>query len=178
MAIKSQCEQCKHYSSDYTPCSPTGATPYYNSYSCEHYSRRIVLEKPSDRQQPETPVQPPVPTTTGNTQQNPGTPKRMFSAVFSFNGRIRRLEYGLTYLVYFFYCLPMNVLSEDEISAGFAIIWLLLLIPAVWIFWAQGAKRCHDMGYNGWWQIVPFFILVMIFGKGETQINQYGAPAK
>lgn len=177
MAIKSQCEQCKHYVSDQTPCGPTGTVPYYNSYSCEHYSRGIVLDKPSDRQQPTAPQQP-SPTPSNPTQPNTGTPKKMFSAVFSFNGRIRRLEYGLTYLAYTFYCLPMNVLSEDEISGGFAIIWLLLLIPAVWIFWAQGAKRCHDMGYNGWWQIVPFFILVMIFGKGEAQINQYGDPAK
>jgi uncharacterized membrane protein YhaH (DUF805 family) len=102
----------------------------------------------------------------------------MFSAVFSFKGRIRRLEFGLTYLAYWFYCLPMNVLSEDEISAGFASIWLLLLIPAVWILLAQRTKRCHDLGYSGWWQLVPFFDLLLIFSKGESQINQYGAPAK
>lgn len=178
MAIKSQCEQCKHYVSDQTPCGPTGTVPYYNSYSCEHYSRGIVLDKPSDRQQPTTPQQQPSSTPSSTTQPNTGTPKKMFTAVFSFKGRIRRLEFGLTYLAYWFFCLPMNVLSEDEISAGFASIWLLLLIPVVWILLAQRTKRCHDLGYSGWWQLVPFFDLLLIFSKGEPQINQYGAPAK
>ena len=174
MAIKSQCEQCKHYSSDHTPCGPTGAAPYYNSYSCEHYSRRIVLDKPSDRQQSTAPLQPPLPPPSGNTQPNPGTPKRMFSAVFSFDGRIRRLEYGLTFIAYMFMSFILALLSEAELY----ILWLIFYVPVMWILYAQGAKRCHDMGYNGWWQIVPFFFLVMIFGKQEPQINQYGAPAK
>jgi uncharacterized membrane protein YhaH (DUF805 family) len=94
--------------------------------------------------------------------------------VFSFDGRIRRLEYGLTFIAYMFMSFILALLSEAELY----ILWLILYVPVMWILYAQGAKRCHDMGYNGWWQIVPFFFLVMIFGKQEPQINKYGAPAK
>ena len=76
------------------------------------------------------------------------------------------------------YCLPMNVLEEDEISGGFALIWLLLYIPMIWILLAQGAKRCHDRGNSGWYQIIPFYYFVMWFGEGERNRNQYGEDPK
>lgn len=102
----------------------------------------------------------------------------MFYHLFSFNGRIRRLEYGLTFLALYLYELPMELISEDELSAGFALVWLLLLIPALWIFYAQGAKRCHDMNNSGWYQLIPFYALWMIFKKGDTGSNNYGDEAR
>ena len=102
----------------------------------------------------------------------------MFKHVFSFNGRIRRLEYGLTYLLYWLYGLQMNVISDDDISAGFAAILLLMVVIVVWIVLAQGAKRCHDMGHSGWWQLIPFYVFWMIFKEGEPRTNQYGDNPK
>lgn len=72
----------------------------------------------------------------------------------------------------------MELISEDDLSAGFAIVWLLLLIPALWIFYAQGAKRCHDMNNSGWYQLIPFYALWMIFKKGDTGSNNYGDDPK
>lgn len=102
----------------------------------------------------------------------------MFSHPFSFNGRIRRLEYGLTFLALYLYEFPMELISEDDLSAGFAVVWLLLLIPALWIFYAQGAKRCHDMNNSGWYQLIPFYALWMIFKKGDSGSNNYGDDPK
>lgn len=39
--------------------------------------------------------------------------KGMFKNLFSFIGRIRRTDYGLTYLGYWLFCLPMNIVSEE-----------------------------------------------------------------
>jgi uncharacterized membrane protein YhaH (DUF805 family) len=72
----------------------------------------------------------------------------------------------------------MSLLEADEISGGFALIWLLLYIPMIWIMLAQGAKRCHDRGNSGWFQIIPFYYIIMLFGDGERHRNQYGEDPK
>ena len=102
----------------------------------------------------------------------------MFNRMFSFKGRIRRLEYGLTYLAYFIWSFPMQVMTESQISEAYAIIYLLSLFPIIWILYAQGAKRCHDRGNSGWFQIIPFYVFWMIFAEGESSTNQYGESPK
>jgi len=102
----------------------------------------------------------------------------MFKNPFSFDGRIRRLEYGLTFIIYLvFYVILLAVTSASEGGAG-AIIILVLIIPMVWFLWAQGAKRCHDLDKSGWWQIIPFYPLVLIFQDGQAGSNQYGRNPK
>lgn len=49
----------------------------------------------------------------------------MFKHLFSFKGRIRRTEYGLTYLGNYLFSLPMNLVSDENLSVNFAITWLL-----------------------------------------------------
>jgi uncharacterized membrane protein YhaH (DUF805 family) len=59
-----------------------------------------------------------------------------------------------------------------------SVIGLLILIPIIWFRLAQGAKRCHDIGKNGWWQIIPFYIFVMLFQDGDLGRNEYGSNPK
>lgn len=100
----------------------------------------------------------------------------MFSNPFSFSGRIRRLEYGISFIIVAFLSSLINVLIEDS----YELAWLFLAyIPLYWFFFAQGAKRCHDMGQSGWFQIIPFYPLWMIFRKGEAGIsNKHGINPK
>lgn len=48
----------------------------------------------------------------------------------------------------------------------------------VWFLLAQGAKRCHDRGNSGWWQLIPFYYLWMFFADGEIGDNEYGTNPK
>ena len=72
----------------------------------------------------------------------------------------------------------MNIMSEDEISTGFATIWLMLFIPVIYIWLAQGVKRCHDLGHSGWWLLIPFYIFAMWFQEGDRGSNEYGDNPK
>jgi len=51
---------------------------------------------------------------------------------------------------------------------------ILVFIPLLWFLWAQGSKRSHDLGHSGWFQLIPFYILWLIFVKGDDGINVYG----
>lgn len=120
-----------------------------------------------------------LPDSTQIARENPTDKKpAMFSRPFSFKGRIRRLEYGLTYLAYCIWGVFMQVMLDDQISDGYVIFFLVILVPILWIFYAQGAKRCHDIGNSGWYQIIPFYTLWMIFAKGEIETNKYGVCPK
>lgn len=99
----------------------------------------------------------------------------MFKNVFSFDGRIRRLEFGLSAIIYFFYYFLAYLMA---ISFDVADLLILFLIPGLWFLWAQGAKRCHDMGNNGWFQIIPFYGLWMLFVEGDFGFNKYGVNPK
>jgi len=105
--------------------------------------------------------------------------KGMFKRPFSFKGRIRRLEYGFSYLIYLlWYVVTEAMMQGSEPSAGACIFTLATIIPMIWFLWAQGAKRCHDRGNSGWYQIIPFYFFWMLFADGEKGTNNYGENPK
>lgn len=100
----------------------------------------------------------------------------MFKNSFSFDGRIRRLEYGLSYLIYIIVILVLEItVGVNKINAVFII---LIFIPLLWLLLAQGAKRCHDMGNSGWYQLIPFYVFWMLFADGDAGNNEYGPNPK
>ena len=109
-----------------------------------------------------------------NAQQNnilidkPG----MFRNLFSFDGRIRRLEYVLSFILWYFYFIMCALISKGSE------LYYILLIPGFWFFWSQGAKRCHDLNYSGWWQIIPLYGLWLIFQESKHGYNIYGSNPK
>ena len=103
----------------------------------------------------------------------------MFKRPFSFHGRIRRLEYGLSILLVYFYAFMvgaiLGVVTNGNSSDGAIYVFL---IPGYWFIWAQGAKRCHDRNNSGWYQIIPFYGFWMLFADGDEGENDYGDNPK
>lgn len=100
----------------------------------------------------------------------------MFTHPFSFRGRIGRREYGLSMLLYLVAYIALA--SAMEAGGENAIYLLPLWVPLLWFLWAQGAKRCHDRGNNGGYQLLPFYSLVMLFGAGDPGPNRYDRVAR
>lgn len=100
----------------------------------------------------------------------------MFKNAFSFDGRIRRTEFGISFIIYVILYVIVDVLIEAE--SGGAILALVLFVPMIWFIIAQSAKRCHDRGNSGWYQIIPFYIFWLLFGEGESGVNEYGPNPK
>lgn len=102
----------------------------------------------------------------------------MFNNPFSFDGRIRRTEYGLSFIFYVIAAVIVNaIMASGGRDSGAAIIGLAY-IPMLWFLWAQGAKRCHDVGNSGWWQLIPFYVFWLLFQDGVHGANQYGENPK
>ena len=100
----------------------------------------------------------------------------MFKTPFSFTGRIRRLEYVISYLIYFGLFI-LGVFAFENIEKG-NFMYTFLLIIIQWFILAQGAKRCHDVGTSGFFQFIPFYGIWMLFGAGNEWDNRYGANPK
>jgi uncharacterized membrane protein YhaH (DUF805 family) len=74
-----------------------------------------------------------------------------FTNPFSFNGRIRRLEYGLSLIISMCVIMLTAPIWEDSFYASLLISLIILSFSL-----AQGSKRCHDFGYSGRWQFLLF----------------------
>ncbi len=94
----------------------------------------------------------------------------MFKNPFSFDGRIRRTEFGLSW-IFFVITYAIIKFATTNNKLPFLIVGY---IPLCWFLWAQGAKRCHDLNHNGWWQLIPFYGFWLLFQKGVNEANQYG----
>lgn len=96
----------------------------------------------------------------------------IFRNLFSFDGRIRRLEYGLSFILWYFYFIMCALILKGSE------LYYILLIPGFWFLCSQGAKRCHDLNYSGWWQIIPLYELWLIFQESKHGYNIYGPNPK
>ncbi len=97
----------------------------------------------------------------------------MFKNPMSFSGRIRRTEFGISFIIAVFLNLFIGVLAEATDGMGG-----LLIFPMVWFLWAQAAKRSHDVGNSGWFILIPFYALYLLFKEGDKGTNQYGQDPK
>ena len=102
----------------------------------------------------------------------------MFKNPFSFNGRIRRMEFGLSIIIYYAVYIGAAFFMQASPQIG-AIVLILAYIPLIWFMLAQAAKRCHDLGRSGWYQLIPIYNpFVLLFSDGDQGRNEYGSNPK
>jgi uncharacterized membrane protein YhaH (DUF805 family) len=129
--------------------------------------------------QPPYPLTPPLPPPPP--YYPPARKKKMFAAPFSFKGRIRRSEYGISCILGCFYMYAVSLVAGLTVANNVEAvmpIYLALYFLYLWFILAQGAKRCHDRNHSGWYQIIPFYTLWMLFAGGDYGRNDYGESPK
>lgn len=118
---------------------------------------------------------------------------KSFKNYANFSGRARRKEYWYFYLaaslftlicrliIYIVTISPPSYDTASAILSGIAILNLILIIP----MFAVGARRLHDVGRSGWWQLIIFIpfvgwlvLLYFMFSNTSPQSNKWGPPAK
>ena len=110
----------------------------------------------------------------------------LFKSPFLPEGRIRRLEYGFTTIIFWVTTTFSNALlgtsqtiqTNHEPSGTLLIFSVILIIVSFWFMLAQGAKRCHDIGKSGWYQLIPFFPIILLFSEGDRGLNSHGSDPK
>ena len=104
----------------------------------------------------------------------------MFKSPYSFKGRIRRTEFGITLLIQIVYYIIITTVIfghySDQVVPVMSdlLIFLVALCPVLLLTLAQGAKRCHDTGLSGWFQLIPGFYFYLLIKAGQPGKNQYG----
>ena len=94
-----------------------------------------------------------------------------------FNGRYSRGRYiSKSFLIFFASLLLQVLISVSPLLSAAGFLYLAAYSLGV------GAKRCHDLGYSGWLQILllmPFlnvaFWLYLIVVPGEKRDNRFGS---
>lgn len=94
-----------------------------------------------------------------------------------FSGRARRKEYWMFILIYIIINVVLAVLGLNVISM---LVGLGLLIPSISI----AARRLHDTGRSGWWQLIAllpligFIVLIVFLVQDGQETNDYGVNPK
>lgn len=103
-----------------------------------------------------------------------------FSKCVTFSGRARRKEYWCFTLVNTSVIFAIAIAIGDRSPASLIFTLMLILLNV-----AVAARRLHDTGHPGWWQLywfVPligwFELIVLFLKKGDAGDNQYGPDPK
>jgi uncharacterized membrane protein YhaH (DUF805 family) len=92
-----------------------------------------------------------------------------------FNGRASRSEFWWFFLFNLLVSAVVNTISHSDRLES--LVSLALLLPDL----AVGARRLHDIGKSGWWQLLMLtgigFVPLLIFWSMDShkEENQYGA---
>jgi uncharacterized membrane protein YhaH (DUF805 family) len=106
--------------------------------------------------------------------------------LFSFYGRINRLQYATVMLVGYLGSLAIFALTWPSLRAmgdlG-ALTGLATLVVGFWILFAAMAKRFHDINRSGLSSLTILFPvaglftpLALLFYRGDASTNRFGAP--
>ena len=98
-----------------------------------------------------------------------------------FTGRARRKQYWMFFLFYIIFYIGTLILDAVLGTFFIALIFsLALLVPSI----AIAARRLHDTGRSGWWQLIALIpligaiVLIVFLVMDSTADNEYGPNPK
>jgi len=79
-----------------------------------------------------------------------------------------------TYSIYFISAIILQTLINMSHLRNI-FIELIMLLVFITLFTYISIKRLHDIGMSGWWVLVPFIQIYLLFKKGEESENKFGS---
>jgi uncharacterized membrane protein YhaH (DUF805 family) len=117
--------------------------------------------------------------------------KTCFKKYATFQGRASRSEFWYFYLFFYATIFLMLVVSGRLLNTSFntpITLAVIFVVVTLCPFVAVTARRLHDVGRSGWWQLIsgiPYvgiigviFLLIWWCAEGEKKKNKYGKPLK
>lgn len=98
-----------------------------------------------------------------------------------FTGRARRQEYWMFILFYFIVSIILGIVDG---VLGLQILGLLFSLASLVPSLAIGARRLHDTGRSGWWQLlyliplIGLIIMIVFLVQDSHPDNEYGPNPK
>ena len=109
--------------------------------------------------------------------------KYCFNHYAKFSGRARRAQFWYFVLFNFIANLALGIVDsmlfgvDSNVSLFSSLYSLAVFVPSI----AVGARRLHDIGRSGWWQLIGLvpivgwiILIVWMASRGEDRANQYG----
>ncbi len=93
----------------------------------------------------------------------------------NFNGRARRAEYWYFFLGNFLIGIILGIL---EATTGVKYLPTIYQVAIIVSSFAVGVRRMHDVGKSGWFLLIPFYNLILLFSAGDEGVNEYGPDPK
>ena len=98
-----------------------------------------------------------------------------------FNGRATRTQYWMFVLFYLIFYIVAGVIDSIATGGILTLVFALgMLIPCI----AIAARRLHDTGRSGWWQLIALIpvigtiVLIIFLVLDSEGDNQYGPNPK
>ena len=90
-----------------------------------------------------------------------------FKNYVTWKGRATRAEYWWWTLFTIIVTTALSSFSGlDSVASA------VFFLPSI----AVGARRMHDVGHNGWWQLFPIYNIVLACRQSSSEMNKYGPP--
>lgn len=91
-----------------------------------------------------------------------------YQNLFDIKGRTTRKQYWSTWLFNILICILALFISEFLYNLAIFVYFVVTLITAV--------KRAHDVGYAGFYILIPIFNFILLISNSDENENKWGPP--
>jgi uncharacterized membrane protein YhaH (DUF805 family) len=88
----------------------------------------------------------------------------------STDGRLTRRGLFVYFILFFLLIAISALISLLSVRLAFGLITI-----GFWIFLIGLVKRAHDVGLSGWFILVPFLNIWLLFASGQVGANKFGS---
>jgi len=91
-----------------------------------------------------------------------------YQNLFDIKGRTTRKQYWSTWLFNIFICILAALLAEFLYNLAVLFYLVVTVITAI--------KRAHDVGYAGFYILIPLFNFIILISNSDENENKWGPP--